>query len=349
MSDNRFYSLDIHTQYLLQDSVRRDSFKSITTIEGVQWLLYTFYHWGIQYLTYDETKGLQLFHGKPVYDEKSKSWYGGSITKEVNTTDGNGENGESTNHVEDTGSNSGVGERNGTIVTNRVDSRNIPNISRDISSETNHIGNTVVTDDREGVTHASGISNVNGASDSMVNRGVLHQGESNRSDSVVLSSSMDVRNTVPVVEYTDTINKPKDISFYIRSLISSVFQFEDGTGIELVTQASEEDATKQKLHDGSVVEVSNNGVTWFKRYFKEIVPNMNLKFCVYGGGRTKDTITNMADVEYYQYMRYSDTESSAVNNNTCSNTCSNCHSVKYEDTRNTIDGNGVFINRDSLK
>lgn len=344
MSDNRFYSLDIHTQYLLQDSVRRDSFKNITTIEGVQWLLFTFYHWGIQYLTYDEKKGLQLFHSKPVYDEKSKSWYGGSVTKEVNTTGG-----ESTNHVEDNGvGNTGIGESNGNSGTDRVDSRDISDISRDISHTIGDISNTTITDDREGVNHVSGLSNVDGASDSVANRSILNQGESNRSDSMVLSSSMDVRDTVPVVEYTDTINKPKNISFYIHSLISSVFRFEDGTGIELVTQASEEDATKQKLHDGSIVEVSNNGVTWFKRYFKEIVPNMNLKFCVYGGGRTKDTITNMADVEYYQYMRYNDTESSTVNN-TCSNTCSGCHSVKYEATRNTIDGNGVFSSRDSLK
>lgn len=343
MSDNRFYSLDIHTQYLLQDSVRRDSFKNITTIEGVQWLLFTFYHWGIQYLTYDEKKGLQLFHSKPVYDEKSKSWYGGSVTKEVNTT-----NGDSTNHVDDNGVDTGVGGNNGTIVTNRVDGRNISNISRDVSGEIGDISDTTVTNDREGVNHVSGFSNVDGASDSVVNRGVLNQGEPSRSDSVVLSSSVDVRDTVPVVEYTDTINKPKNISFYIHSLISSVFPFKDGTGIELVTQASEEDATKQKLHDGSVVEVSNNGIAWFKRYFKEIVPNMNLKYCVYGGGRTKDTITNMADVEYYRYMRYSSTESSTVNT-TCNTTCSGCHSVKYEATRNTIDGIGVFSDRDSLK
>ena len=347
MSDNRFYSLDIHTQYLLQDSVRRDSFKNITTIEGVQWLLFTFYHWGIQYLTYDEKKGLQLFHSKPVYDEKSKSWYGGSVTKEVNTTDG-----ESTNHVEDNGvgntGNTGIGESNGNSSTNRVDSRDISDISRDISHTIGDISNTTITDDREGVNHVSGFSNVDGTGNSMVDRGILNQGESNRSDSMVLSSSMDVRDTVPVVEYTDTINKPKNISFYIHSLISSVFRFEDGTGIELVTQASEEDATKQKLHDGSIVEVSNNGIAWFKRYFKEIVPNMNLKYCVYGGGRTKDTITNMADVEYYRYMRYNDAGSN-IGNTTCSNTCSGCHTVKYEATRNTIDGNGVFSDRDSLK
>lgn len=348
MSDNRFYSLDIHTQYLLQDSVRRDSFKNITTIEGVQWLLFTFYHWGIQYLTYDEKKGLQLFHSKPVYDTKSKSWYGGSVTKEVNTTDGeNGRNGESTNHVEDNGSNSGVGESNGSTINNRVDSRDISDISRDISHTIGGISNTTIADDREGVNHVSGISNVDGASDSVVNRSILNQRESNRSDSMVLSSSMDVRDTVPVVEYTDTINKPKNISFYIHSLISSVFRFEDGTGIELVTQASEEDATKQKLHDGSIVEVSNNGVTWFKRYFKEVVPNMNLKFCVYGGGRTKDTITNMADVEYYQYIRYNDVDTNS--GNTCGNTCSNCHTVKYEAIRNTVDGRVVFSDRDSLK
>ena len=70
----RFYSLDIKTQYVLQDSVRKDSFKSITTVDGVQWLLWTFYHWGIKYLTYDTVKGLQLFHGRPVYDVNTKRW-----------------------------------------------------------------------------------------------------------------------------------------------------------------------------------------------------------------------------------------------------------------------------------
>ena len=181
----------------------------------------------------------------------------------------------------------------------------------------------------------------------MVNRGILNQGEPNRTDSMAIPNHMDVRYTVPVVEYVDTINKSKSLSFYIHSLISSVFPFNDGTGIELVTQATNEDTTKQKLHDGSIVEVSNNGVTWFKRYFKEIVPNMSTKFCVYGGGRTKDTIRDMADVEYYQYMRYNDVDTNS--GNTCSNTCSNCHTVKYEGTRNTVDGRVVFSDRDSLK
>lgn len=336
MDENRFYSLDIHTQYLLQDSVRRDSFKNITTIEGVQWLLFTFYHWGIQYLTYDEKKGLQLFHSKPVYDTKSKSWYGGVITKSVENTDGNGNSG-----------NNGVGEGNGNTINSGVDSGGISNITRDINSEVNTISDTTITNDREGVNHVTRVSNVDGTGNSMVDRGILNQGEPNRTDSMAIPNHMDVRYTVPVEEYVDTINKSKSLSFYIHSLISSVFPFNDGTGIELVTQAINEDATKQKLHDGSIVEVSNNGVTWFKRYFKEIVPNMSTKFCVYGGGRTKDTIRDMADVEYYQYIRYNDVDTNS--GNTCGNTCGNCHTVKYEGTRNTVDGRVVFSDRDSLK
>ena len=340
MSDNRFYSLDIHTQYLLQDSVRRDSFKNITTIEGVQWLLFTFYHWGIQYLTYDEKKGLQLFHSKPVYDTKSKSWYGGVITKSVENTDSNSGN-------TDGSGNNGVGEGNGNTINSGVDSRDISDISRDISHTIGDISDTTVADNREGVGHVTRVSNVDGTGNSMVNRGILNQGEPNRTDSMAIPNHMDVRYNVPVEEYVDTINKPKSLSFYIHSLVSSVFPFNDGTGIELVTQAINEDATKQKLHDGSIVEVSNNGVTWFKRYFKEIVPNMSTKFCVYGGGRTKDTIRDMADVEYYQYIRYNDVDTNS--GNTCGNTCGNCHTVKYEAIRNTVDGRVVFSDRDSLK
>ena len=336
MDENRFYSLDIHTQYLLQDSVRRDSFKNITTIEGVQWLLFTFYHWGIQYLTYDEKKGLQLFHSKPVYDTKSKSWYGGVITKSVENTDGNGNSG-----------NNGVGEGNGNTINSGVDSGGISNITRDINSEVNTISDTTIANDREGVNHVTRVSNVDGTGNSLVNRGILNQGEPNRTDSMAIPNHMDVRYTVPVEEYVDTINKSKSLSFYIHSLISSVFPFNDGTGIELVTQAINEDTTKQKSHDGSIVEVSNNGVTWFKRYFKEIVPSMSTKFCVYGGGRTKDTIRDMADVEYYQYIRYNDVDTNS--GNTCSNTCGNCHTVKYEAIRNTVDGRVVFSDRDSLK
>lgn len=343
MSDNRFYSLDIHTQYLLQDSVRRDSFKNITTIEGVQWLLFTFYHWGIQYLTYDEKKGLQLFHSKPVYDTKSKSWYGGIITKSVENTDSNSGNTDGNGNS----GNNGVGEGNGNTINSGADSGGISNITRDINSEVNTISDTTVADGREGVNHVTRVSNVDGTGNSMVNSGILNQGEPNRTDSMAIPNHMDVRYTVPVEEYVDTINKSKSLSFYIHSLISSVFPFNDGTGIELVTQATNEDTTKQKLHDGSIVEVSNNGVTWFKRYFKEIVPNMSTKFCVYGGGRTKDTIRDMADVEYYQYIRYNDVDTNS--GNTCGNTCGNCHTVKYEATRNTIDGNGVFSDRDSLK
>ena len=242
MDENRFYSLDIHTQYLLQDSVRRDSFKNITTIEGVQWLLFTFYHWGIQYLTYDEKKGLQLFHSKPVYDTKSKSWYGGVITKSVENTDGNGNSG-----------NNGVGEGNGNTINSGVDSGGISNITRDINSEVNTISDTTIANDREGVNHVTRVSNVDGTGNSLVDRGILNQGEPNRTDSMAIPNHMDVRYTVPVEEYVDTINKSKSLSFYIHSLISSVFPFNDGTGIELVTQAINEDTTKQKLHDGSVV------------------------------------------------------------------------------------------------
>ena len=348
MDENRFYSLDIHTQYLLQDSVRRDSFKNITTIEGVQWLLFTFYHWGIQYLTYDEKKGLQLFHSKPVYDTKSKSWYGGVITKSVENTDGNG-------NTDGNSGNNGVGEGNGNTINSGVNSGGISNITRDINSEVNTISDTTIADGREGVNHVTRVSNVDGTGNSMVNRGILNQGEPNRTDSMAILNHMDVRYTVPVEEYVDTINKSKSLSFYIHSLISSVFPFNDGTGIELVTQAINEDATKQKLHDGSIVEVSNNGVTWFKRYFKEIVPNMSTKFCVYGGGRTKDTIRDMTDVEYYQYIRYNDVDTNSGNtcgntcSNTCGNTCGNCHTVKYEAIRNTVDGRVVFSDRDSLK
>lgn len=338
MDENRFYSLDIHTQYLLQDSVRRDSFKNITTIEGVQWLLFTFYHWGIQYLTYDEKKGLQLFHSKPVYDTKSKSWYGGVITKSVENTDSNSGNTDGSGNS----GNNGVGEGNGNTINSGVDSRDISDISRDISHTIGDISDTTVADNREGVGHVTRVSNVDGTGNSMVNRGILNQGEPNRTDSMAIPNHMDVRYTVPVEEYVDTINKSKSLSFYIHSLVSSVFPFNDGTGIELVTQAINEDTTKQKLHDGSIVEVSNNGVTWFKRYFKEIVPNMSTKFCVYGGGRTKDTIRDMVDVEYYQYIRYNDVD-------TNSNTCGNCHNVKYEGTRNTVDGRVIFSDRDSLK
>lgn len=343
MDENRFYSLDIHTQYLLQDSVRRDSFKNITTIEGVQWLLFTFYHWGIQYLTYDEKKGLQLFHSKPVYDTKSKSWYGGVITKSVENTDSNSGNTDGNGNS----GNNGVGEGNGNTINSGADSGGISNITRDINSEVNTISDTTIANDREGVNHVTRVSNVDGTGNSMVNRGILNQGEPNRTDSMAIPNHMDVRYTVPVEEYVDTINKSKSLSFYIHSLISSVFPFNDGTGIELVTQATNEDTTKQKLHDGSIVEVSNNGVTWFKRYFKEIVPNMSTKFCVYGGGRTKDTIRDMADVEYYQYIRYNDVDTNS--GNTCGNTCGNCHTVKYEAIRNTVDGRVVFSDRDSLK
>ena len=92
-----------------------------------------------------------------------------------------------------------------------------------------------------------------------------------------------------------------------------------------------------------VVEVSNNGITWFKRYFKSIVPNLSTSYCVYGGGRTKDTVRDTADVEYYNYLQYVDTKDT-TSTNTCNHDCSTCN-IKHEGTRNTIDGRGVFVNR----
>lgn len=262
----RFYSLDIKTQYVLQDSVRKDTFKSITTVEGVQWLMWTFYHWGIKYLTYDTVMGLQLFHGRPVYDVNTKRWYGAKVVK--------------TENVEDTGSNTTT--------------------SNSISSD-------------------SGVQ------------------------PVVLGT-----NTREVVEYTDNGNEPRGLSFYLHSLISSVFELSEGTAIELTTQAIEDDLANKLLTDGTIVEVSNNGITWFKRYFKSIEPNLSTKYCVYGGGRTKDTVRDMADVEYYQYMRYTDNKQS--NTNTCNNGCGNCNNttVKFESVRNTVDGRVVFADRGSL-
>ena len=118
--------------------------------------------------------------------------------------------------------------------------------------------------------------------------------------------------------------------------------------IELTTQALEEGNVEKALTDGTIVEVSNNGITWFKRYFKSIEPNLSTKFCVYGGGRSRDTVRDMADVEYYQYMRYTNTTQS--NTNTCNSGCGNCNNttVKYEGVRNTVDGRVVFADRGSL-
>ena len=144
-------------------------------------------------------------------------------------------------------------------------------------------------------------------------------------------------------EYNHVGNEPKSLAFYIYSLITSVYELKEGSCIELTTKAIEDDITSGVLKDGMVVEVSNNGITWFKRYFKSIVPNLSTSYCVYGGGRTKDTVRDTADVEYYNYLRYVDTKDTTCTN-TCNSGCSTCN-IKHEGTRNTIDGRGVFVNR----
>ena len=351
----RFYSLDIKTQYVLQDSVRKDSFKSITTVDGVQWLLWTFYHWGIKYLTYDTVKGLQLFHGRPVYDVNTKRWYGTKVVKtetvESNTTDStNGEvnnTGEGGIHGEGTVS-SGI--HNG---TNEVERGNITNeVHSDILPMDNHNGEDLergnTNDNGHGSNnHSDGVGVNTHSNDREVVNADTHSISSDGGVQPVILGA----NIHEVVEYTDKGNVPKDMSFYLHSLISSVFELSEGMAIELTTQAIEDDVVNKKLTDGAVVEVSNNGVTWFKRYFKSIEPNLSTKYCVYGGGRTKDTVRDMADVEYYQYMRYTDTTHTDMSTTSvCANGCGNCNSttVKFESVRNTVDGRVVFADRGSL-
>ena len=355
---DRFYSLDIKTQYVLQDSVRKDSFKSITTVDGVQWLLWTFYHWGIKYLTYDTVKGLQLFHGRPVYDVNTKRWYGTKVvrTETVDDTDSNTTH--STNgEVNNTGEGDIHGE--GTVSsgihngTNEVERGNITNeVHSDILPMDNHNGEDLERGNTNDNGHGSN-NHSNGDGTNIHDNGRELDGENTHS----ISSDSGVQpvilgtNTREVVEYTDKGNVPKDMSFYLYSLISSVFELSEGMAIELTTQAIEDDVTSKKLTDGAVVEVSNNGVTWFKRYFKSIEPNLSTKYCVYGGGRTKDTVRDMADVEYYQYMRYTDTTHTDMSTtNTCTNGCGNCNNttVKFESVRNTVDGRVVFADRGSL-
>ena len=355
----RFYSLDIRTQYVLQDSVRKDSFKSITTIEGVQWLMWTFYHWGIKYLTYDATMGLQLFHGKPVYDVNTKRWYGTRVvkTENVEDTDSNttGTNGE----VNNTGDGDIHGDGNVDYsihsrvrvddegkINSRFSGDTITNDTHNVESlERGNIGNT--NDNGHGSnTHSIGNGNSINGDVRELGTEISH---SVSSDGGIQSTVLGATSTREVVEYTDKGNEPKGLSFYLHSLISSVFELSDGTALELTTQALEDDATNKVLTDGSVVEVSNNGITWFKRYFKSIEPNLSTKYCVYGGGRTKDTVRDMADVEYYQYMRYTDNKQS--NNGTCNSGCGNCNNnttVKFESVRNTVDGRVVFADRGSL-
>ena len=347
----RFYSLDIKTQYVLQDSVRKDTFKSITTIEGVQWLMWTFYHWGIKYLTYDATMGLQLFHGRPVYAVNTKRWYGTKVVKTVesNTTDStNGEvnnTGEGDIHGEDT-VNSGIhrgdneaerGDINSKVHTDilPMDNHNGEDLERGNTNDSGHGSNN----------HSDGVGVDTHSNDREVVNADTH---SISSDGGIQSTVLGATSTREIVEYTDKGNEPKGLSFYLHSLISSVFELSEGTAIELTTQAIEDDVANKTLTDGTIVEVSNNGITWFKRYFKSIEPNLSTKYCVYGGGRTKDTVRDMADVEYYQYMRYTDNKQS--NTNTCNNGCGNCNNttVKFESVRNTVDGRVVFADRDSL-
>lgn len=349
----RFYSLDIKTQYVLQDSVRKDTFKNITTVDGVQWLMWTFYHWGIKYLTYDTIMGLQLFHGRPVYDVNTKRWYGTKVVKTVesNTTDST--NGE----VNNTGEGGIHGED---IVNSGIHRGDNEAERRDINSEVHT--DILPMDNHNGEDLERGNTNDNGHGSNNHSDGVGVNTHSNdrevvNADTHSISSDSGVQpvilgaNIHEVLEYTDKGNVPKDMSFYLHSLISSVFELSEGTAIELTTQAIEDDVTSKKLTDGAVVEVSNNGVTWFKRYFKSIEPNLSTKYCVYGGGRTKDTVRDMADVEYYQYMRYTDTTHTDMSTTSvCTNGCGNCNNttIKFESVRNTVDGRVVFADRGSL-
>ena len=349
----RFYSLDIKTQYVLQDSVRKDSFKSITTVDGVQWLLWTFYHWGIKYLTYDATMGLQLFHGRPVYDVNTKRWYGTKVVKTVESNTTGSTNGEVNNTGEGGIHGDGTvssGIHNG---TNEVERGNITNeVHSDILPMDNHNGEDLERGNTNDNGHGS-----NNHSDGVGVNTHSNDREVVNADTHSISSDGDIQptvlgaNTREVVEYTDKGNEPKGLSFYLHSLISSVFELSEGTAIELTTQAIEDDVVNKTLTDGTIVEVSNNGVTWFKRYFKSIEPNLSTKYCVYGGGRTKDTVRDMADVEYYQYMRYTDTTHTDMSTTSvCTNGCGNCNSttVKFESVRNTVDGRVVFADRGSL-
>ena len=348
----RFYSLDIKTQYVLQDSVRKDSFKSITTVDGVQWLLWTFYHWGIKYLTYDTIMGLQLFHGRPVYDVNTKRWYGTKVVKTVESNTTGSTNGEVNN--------TGEGDIHGDVVNNSGNSNGgshaeVGNVNSEVLPNTVPVVDSIREDVERGNTNDNGHGSNNHSDGVGVNthsndREVVNADtHSISSGGGIQSTVLGVTSTREVVEYTDKGNEPKGLSFYLHSLISSVFELSEGTAIELTTQAIEDDVANKTLTDGTVVEVSNNGITWFKRYFKSIEPNLSTKYCVYGGGRTKDTVRDMADVEYYQYMRYTDNTQNN-NSNTCSSGCGNCNNttVKYESVRNTVDGRVVFADRSSL-
>ena len=352
----RFYSLDIKTQYVLQDSVRKDTFKSITTIEGVQWLMWTFYHWGIKYLTYDATMGLQLFHGRPVYDVNTKRWYGTKVVKTETVEDIGSNTTDSTNGEVNTTS---EGDIHGDVVNNSSNSNGDSHVEvRNVNSEVLPNTVSVVDSTREDVERGNTDDNGHGSNNHSDGVGVnTHSNDREvvNADTHSISSDSGVQpvvlgtNTREIVEYTDKGNEPKGLSFYLHSLISSVFELSEGTAIELTTQAIEDDLANKTLTDGTIVEVSNNGITWFKRYFKSIEPNLSTKYCVYGGGRTKDTVRDMADVEYYQYMRYTDNTQNN-NSNTCSSGCGTCNNttVKFESVRNTVDGRVVFADRGSL-
>lgn len=348
----RFYSLDIKTQYVLQDSVRKDTFKSITTIEGVQWLMWTFYHWGIKYLTYDATMGLQLFHGRPVYDVNTKRWYGTKVVKTVESNTTGSTNGEVNN--------TGEGDIHGDVVNNSGNSNGgshaeVGNVTSEVLPNTVPVVDSIREDLERGNTNDNGHGSNNHSDGVGVNthsndREVVNADtHSISSDGGIQSTVLGATSTREIVEYTDKGNEPKGLSFYLHSLISSVFELSEGTAIELTTQAIEDDLANKTLTDGTIVEVSNNGITWFKRYFKSIEPNLSTKYCVYGGGRTKDTVRDMADVEYYQYMRYTDNTQNN-NSNTCSSGCGTCNNttVKFESVRNTVDGRVVFADRGSL-
>lgn len=352
----RFYSLDIKTQYVLQDSVRKDTFKSITTVEGVQWLMWTFYHWGIKYLTYDTVKGLQLFHGRPVYDVNTKRWYGAKVVKTENVEDTGSNTTDSENGEVNTTS---EGDIHGDVVNNSSNSNGDSHVEvRNVNSEVLPNTVSVVDSTREDVERGNTDDNGHGSNNHSDGVGVnTHSNDREvvNADTHSISSDSGVQpvvlgtNTREIVEYTDKGNEPKGLSFYLHSLISSVFELSEGTAIELTTQAIEDDLANKTLTDGTIVEVSNNGIIWFKRYFKSIEPNLSTKYCVYGGGRTKDTVRDMADVEYYQYMRYTDNTQNN-NSNTCSSGCGTCNNttVKFESVRNTVDGRVVFADRGSL-
>ena len=207
----RFYSLDIKTQYVLQDSVRKDTFKSITTVEGVQWLVWTFYHWGIKYLTYDTVMGLQLFHGRPVYDANTKRWYGAKVvrTETVEGTDSNTT--DSTNGEVNTTSEGGI---HGDVVNNssnsnggshaevgNVNSGVLPNTVSVVDSTRENIERGNIDDNGHGSNnHFDGVGVNTHSNDGEV---VTTTSNSISSDSGIQSNVLGATSTREIVEYTD--------------------------------------------------------------------------------------------------------------------------------------------------